>query len=163
MSYTEIYAVQANGNIQQYGEAHNASGCAMHIWTKLAEKYNVKGKHPFDLEPLWNSIKQMNERDQWVMAGTFDHVIIPREQLPTYCNFLRSFANDCSTSNLEEQIALLDRAIIDETVHGICFNQTSVNTNPWWIYDGSNEDEGKPYNINTDTKHWFLTPEKLAE
>jgi len=163
VSYTEIYAVRPNGDIEDYGETHNAWLGAMHIWTKLGEKYHIRGEHPFDFSRLWKSSSVMNEADQWVMAGTFDKVIIPKEQLAIYVQHLRSFATEYPTSNLTEQIAILERAINDDAVQGICFNQTSVNSNPWWIYDESNDDEGKPYNINQDTKHWFLTPETLKE
>lgn len=163
MTYTEIYAVRPNGDITEYGEAHNAWGGAMHIWVTLRDKYGTHGVHGFDFSLTWGSANKMSERDQWVMAGTFDKVIIPKEQLPTYRNFLRSFANEYPTQNLEEQISLLDRAILDDTVRGICFNQTSVNSNPWWIYDESNDEEGKPYNVDVGTKHWFLMPEALKE
>lgn len=155
MTYTEIYAVRPNGDITEYGEAHNAWGGAMHIWMKLGEQYGIKGAHPFDLGPLWKSINAMSERDQWVMASTFDQVIIPKEHLKTFVEHLQAL--------LITEIGIIHQAIEDENVQGICFNQTSVNSNPWWICDESNEDEGKPYNVNQDTEHWFLTPEKLRE
>lgn len=167
MSYVEIYAVRPNGNIERYGEAHNAWGGAMHIWVALASKYKTGGDLIQGFKTLWRSIGQMEESDQWTLASTFDQCIIQKEYLPTLIKHLNTFL--CETAwhgTLAQEIEVLKRANEDVNVQGVCFNQTSVNTNPWYIYsDESEEDgeDGRVYNINNDTNHWFLTPEYLAQ
>ena len=50
-----------------------------------------------------------------------------------------------------------------DDVQAICWNQTSVNFNPWRTRDPDIswvDDEGyRPYNINKDDRHWFLFDE----
>lgn len=154
MSYTEIYAIGLNGDIEEYGEVHNAWGGAMHIWLKLREKYSLYGSNFIDFNTLWKSTYILNEADSWVMFGTFDRCIILKKELPNYIKHLHSFVKEYPTPNLEEQLSILERASKDDTIRGICFNQTSVNSNPWWV-------DTRPYNIDKDTEHWFLTAEIL--
>ncbi len=164
MTYLEIFAVRPDGNVQKYGEAHNAWGGAMHIWRTLDEKYQT-GSGLFDYRPLWESIGRLDEPDQWVLASTYDWVLISKEHLPTLIKHLKAFCKRSPTETLDEAITVLERAVQDESVQAIGMNQTSVN-DLWWHAltpsdEGADEDEHHPYNIHRETKHWYLTPEYI--
>jgi len=40
---------------------------------------------------------------------------------------------------------------------GVCWNQTSVNSNPWTDGYDEEEDEPIPYNMLTGTRHRLIT------
>lgn len=167
MSRVEIYAVRPNGDIEKYGEAQNAFGGAMHIWMALKDKYKTGGGILEGFTTLWQNIGKMSEVDQWVLASTFDNVMITKEHLPTLIRHLNTFmVEDAWSDTLAKEITILKQATRDKHVQAICFNQTSVNSNPWYV--SSEDEEGeivdeRPYNINQDTGHWFLTPEYLKK
>lgn len=165
MSYLEIYQVAANGDVTRAGEAHNAFGGAMHIWQTLADKYRIPVSFMRDdgFSALWKAWPRMTRGDAWVMRGTFDHVIIPPEALPTYLAALRQFTHEHPTATLNEALAVLDELARDPTIRGVCFNQTSVNADAWHgPYDEAAEDY-TPYNIDRDSDHWFLTAASFEE
>lgn len=164
MSYTEIFAIQENGDITKYGEAHNAFGGAMFIWVKLKEKYNVTEANFMNFNPLWQKAGTLEEADNWVLASTFDKVVISKEHLPTLVKHLKTFTDVYSTSTLKTEIEILQDALEDDTIQGVAFNQTDVVDDTWSIplpEDEIIDDETRPYNINKDTGHWYLTPQEL--
>jgi len=121
-----------------------------------------------------------------VMASTFDRVMVRCENLPRLIEAIEEYVNDFDrphliqpselivypanappppfpdrealpTTTLSAQARKLRELAQDDGVAAVCWNQTSVNCNPWWVYNGDDEeDEGRPYNINVDENHWFL-------
>lgn len=168
MSYTEVFAVRANGDVTLYGEAHNAFGGAMYIWMKLKEKYNVTAATFMNFNPLWKMAGNLEEADNWVLASTFDNVVIDKEHLPTLIKHLKTFIAVYHSSTLETEIEILERALNDEAIQAVAFNQTSVNADTWRIplSEEDQEETGdstRPYNINIDKGHWYLTPQSLED
>ena len=164
MSYTEVFAIRENGDITKYDEAHNAFGGAMFIWMTLKEKYNVSQATFMNFNPLWEKCGTLEEADNWVLASTFDNVVISKERLPSLIKGLKTFTAVHSTATLKAEIEILERALEDGAIQGVAFNHTSVNADTWTIFlpeDEIIDDETRPYNINKDTGHWYLTPEEL--
>lgn len=157
MTYLEVFAVNPGGNVKKYGEAKNAWGGAMHIWRTLDARYQT-GSGVFDYTPLWSHIGSMSEPDQWVLASTYDWVLVKKEHLPTFIKHLSAFAERYPTSTLDELLPILDKASCDKDVRAIGFNQTSVCDMWWHRVDAK---RGKYYNIHREKKHWYLTPEYL--
>jgi hypothetical protein len=162
MTCMEINAVRPNGDVTLYGEAQNSWGGAMHIWLTLANTYGIPMRFSEDgFKQLWGSIDTMSIPDQWVMASTFDMCIIAKEQLPTLIKHWQAFYKLYPKDTLKEGIAILRKAAKDSSVQGVCFNQTSV-VDSWSV--ATDTDEGsRPYNVNQDTGHWYLTPEYLSK
>lgn len=164
MSYTEVFAIRENGDITEYGQAHNAFGGAMFIWMKLKEKYHVEGATFLDFGPLWKKCGELEEADNWVLASTFDNVVIRREHLPILITHFKTFTSVYSTPTLQTEIQILERAANDTAISGVAFNQTSVVCDTWIVsLPETDTEETRAYNIHKDTKHWYLTPEIFIE
>lgn len=156
MSSLEVYKVQLDGSVVAAGSARNSWCGAFLIWKRLGEKYGTE----FDLlkpKPTWDLFGsgRMSRQEDLVMGLTFDAVWIAREHLAEVCAALRVFvkhhvrAGEAPT--LAKAISILEPMIDDETVRGACFNVTSVNSNPWNLYDES-ADENRSVIVGKDTE-----------
>jgi len=169
MSRTEIYAVRSeDGDMELEAEISNSWSGAMHVWTTLAQRHlDLPGdqSHMIMLrEDLMKKVWALasDPRPEWwekvVLLSTFDRVIIIRGDFDRLIEaFTRwgdaalggSMTIQCSTFRLIKEHA--------RGFRGICFNQTSVCANPWWVHDESGEDdEGRPFNIDRDSDWWSL-------
>ena len=170
MSRTEIYAVDAEGNIEFEGECQNAWLGAMHVWKTLASKYGiVKPGEEYRLLLDDSVMKQIwalarDERLPWwervVHASTFDRAIVLRDDFPRLIEAFEQWVRE----RPEEAIGLacqLDyfKLIVEHErgFRGICWNQTTIGESYWWVRDGSGEDEeGRQFNIDRDAEWWSL-------
>ena len=162
MTCMEILAVRPNGDTTLYGEAQNSWGGAMHIWMTLKGKYEIAADYSEKgFKHIWESIVEMSVSDQWVMASTFDMIIVPKEALPTLIEHWKKFSKKYPTSTMLEAIVILERASQDEQVQGICFNHTSV-VDSWSVAIGNGEGS-RPYNVNVDHKHTYLDASYISQ
>ena len=164
MSCVRTYKITQDGKVLSHEDVRNPWGCAMYVWTTMTEKYLGKTPGFCDNFPVWKlfATPKMSERDSIVMGFTFDGVWIKRENIPRLVTALRSFWEDHHTSRWPDgtvhevvptipRVAdILEGIATDETIKGVCFNQTSVCSNPWWVRTG--EDEGRPFDFTVDTK-----------
>jgi hypothetical protein len=170
MSRTEIYAIRPeDGSTELEAEIHNSWRGAVHVWTTLAVQYGLLGPgeegylmiRPGLLDQMWK-LKDDDRLSWWekvCLISTFDQVVILRDDIErlieAYGLWVAMHGSDGSQG---EQLRVFQQILDHERpFRGICFNQTSVNSNPWWVYDGSGEDEeGRPFNIDRDTDWWSL-------
>lgn len=170
MSRTYLFAVRENGNVTRYAEVRNAWGGAAHIWMTMIEEHHLPASivHNETMQAVWDAPGTLGETDDWVLLATFDHAIVPREWMPTYLTHLRTFTERYPTDNLHEQIGLIERMVADSTIRGVGWNQTSVNGDNYcnWSIRLNPDEEGsegvRPYNIDMDTDHFFVSPDELA-
>ncbi|WP_028983311.1 hypothetical protein [Sporolactobacillus terrae] len=160
MSCTEIYGVKSNGEVTFIDETENSWRGGMHVWTKLCEKYGIRGGMFGGFEKLWKMADtgKLLEFENVVLKSTFDNVVAKKEELPILLAAFREYDKQFPNSSLVEQCEIIEKEILknDEMI-AVCWNQTSVNSNPW-IEDYNEEtDEEIPYNLTTGNKHWFLT------
>lgn len=177
MSRVEIYAVDKDGNVGSYGDAKNSWGGAIHIWDALSRKLFNKR---FDLgdsnPPIWKGVEspKATPNDKIVLCSTFDGCWIKKEG-DNFAKLIAAYKEFWKNHNtfqnwqgnwvdvhptIPAMIHIFEKAEKDPDVYGLCFNATSVNQNPWWLYnwDAGPEvsqdelDEGRPVNINTDKK-----------
>jgi len=167
MSRTEVFGVpKKGGELIFLGECTNAWRGAMWIWTKLAEKY-FPGREPYSVimkesSGFWKLIDdpRLSDTDWYAFATTLDAVVVPNELIGVVADALENFSP--GTENLKMQADLLRKAKKDG-LRGVCWNQTSVNGDPWhWWTPG--EDDHRYVNVDTDEtwypggrKIWFLT------
>ena len=166
MSRIEIYAIGTNGEVRDYGEAHNPHACASHIWMVLGEKYlGDRFASMNRQDELWRLVNgPLTEDEKIALAFTFDRVWVRREHCAKLADVLYRFwkqhhvvpGNEWPgkaqiSPTLLEVSVLLHQVSSSESIRGVCFNQTSVNNNPWRIPDESNQDESRAYNFDQDT------------
>jgi hypothetical protein len=166
MSYTEMYRVDANGDVQPYEDFHNAWRGAFLVWREMSKAYLGKEfplhKLETDARETWDLWKnaEIPVAYRIVMAHTFDNVMIRRENFTRFIEAVEEYAETFDAGTLLEQAQAVAR--IPEDTLAICWNPTSVNCNPWQkheICETCNQeivDEYRPYNINVDERHWFL-------
>lgn len=164
MSAIEINVFGLDGACRPYGEVRNAMDGALTIWERLSDKYRLPF-HPWKTEdgfPIWKACNQgkLSEADRICVLFTFDNAWVRREHVAKLVEALRAFhAGHVAGTGITPSIAAvadaLEAAAKDETILGFSFNQTSVNSNPWFSYsDGA--DEPTPYNVLTGTRHWEI-------
>lgn len=126
----------------------------------------VLGKHdPFGWTRTWKlqDSPRITEVDWCVLVTTFDWCIVPKEQFEHVIHCFREFHKEFPTSHYAKCAEAIER-LRDAGYIGYCINATSVNSNPWCVRLPEEEvpedgDDFRPYNINTDTKHWFFNKE----
>ena len=169
MSYTEIYGIKNNGEVAFVNETKNAWRGAMHVWNRLCEKYEIKGAMFGGFQELWKMANTgaLADFENTVLKSTFDNVVVKKEEIPMLLEAFREYDKHFPESSLVEQAEIIENEILnDDEFMGVCWNQTSVNRNPWLIETEPTEDdeeeeeddsESAPYNILSGEKHWFLT------
>lgn len=157
MGSIEVYRIATDGEVTYYDRAKNAHACLPHIWAVLAKKYAVPD--PFarareagesklrENEPLWAlyGSGKLAEQDDAILGFTFDASWCAKEHIGRLCAALASFWEHHSTmvdwngrtvsvdDTVPRLIVILRRLEVDDDCRGVCFNQTSVNTNPWVV------------------------------
>lgn len=184
MSRTEIYGFGKDGNIISQNEARNSFLGAMFIWTTLEKKYlpslpiphwkkfdNFDGIEkeyysrastlkPENMKEIWSLIDdpRLSRIEKIVLSSTFDHALIKRENFEEFIEALTSFDKP-KDSNLRTQAEIVKQFLDNEEIIALGYNQTSVNSNPWWVYGNEEDEDGRSYNCLTDTKHYWLWDE----
>lgn len=121
-----------------------------------------------DLDDLWALAKNEDvpEHHRILLETTFDNMLVKREHLERVFVAILKWSEEIDDPGTwREQAAKLHRLYLDETVQAVCWNQTSVNANPWQHWPdcptcGRAEEEPIPYDITKGTKHQFLWPEE---
>jgi hypothetical protein len=176
MSRVEVYRIALDGEVCRYDEARNASACLPWIWKNLAKKYGVKD--PFDysdrriehgkVEPLWElrGTGKMTPADETLLIFTFDASWCAKENIPKLCAALEEFWRNYHTmvdwngavcaidDTIPRLVAILKRLATETDCQGACFNQTSVNSNPWVVRletDDAEDNEPRPFVFGQDT------------
>jgi len=163
MSRTELYRIDALGDVHLEAEFSNAFRGAYLVWQQMCQRYLHQ-----DMIPLFLRDDRMQEVwDLWkdqtiplahriVMASTFDNVMIRREELPRLIEAIEEYAQVFDPGTLLEQADKLRELAQGGDTIAVCWNATSVCANPWWCSGNDEDDEGRPYNIYQDTGHRFL-------
>jgi len=164
MSYTEMFKVPEVGPVENVAEFKNAFRGAWMVWEQMTKRYlhsdgaiaMLRGEMQATWD-LWKD-KSIPLDHRIVLAMTFDKVMVRRENLGRLIEAIESYAKAFDPGHLLLQAQKLRELVRDSTVYAVCWNQTSVNCDSWWIYeDSEDEDEsGRPYDISKDADHWFL-------
>jgi len=159
MSYTEIYGVKNNGEVVFVGEVENAWRGAMFVWKQLADKYEVGGDLFGGFHELWAMADtgRLVDYENMVMKSTFDNVVVKREDLARLIMSFRKYGELNPNSSFLEQAKIIEEEILkDGNMVGVCWNQISVNENPWCNGFDEEADEYIPYNTTKQNKHWYM-------
>lgn len=156
MSFTELHQVTLDGDVDFCEEYHNSWRGAMLVWDAMAKHYGLSflGQR----QAVWDLYK--NEAVplglRVTMASTFDNVMVKSENIPRLIVAIGEFGQIFGDNgNLGLQVEALQALYEGGDCFAVCWNQTSVNANPWQVYDEKIEDY-KPYNVFNGERHWFL-------
>jgi len=167
MSYTTIFKVPKEGEVETYAEFNNARRGAFNVWAVMAKEYlNIEPLPVFDDDKNWNCIWGLSDSDEVlysdriVMEATFDKVMVKRENLLTLAKAMDDFCTRYEPGSLPEQVQTLRELFKDEDCFAVCWQQTSV-TCAWEEESDEELDEygdeiSRNYDVSKDTKHYFL-------
>lgn len=164
VSYTTLYKVPESGEIELAGEFHNSHRGAMLVWMLMSEAYLHR---PFSLsndvqsaKPTWNLWKNPDVRlsDRIVMASTFDKIMVKRENIPRLVQAIEDYSRRFDPGTLLKQACILKELASDETCFAVCWNQTSVCADAWYVPGETDDEEWRPFDLSRDHDygHWFL-------
>ena len=184
MSYAELFTVNANGDVVGGAATvpNNHRGAPL-LWEWVRAKYMPKLDRTdllfgSNLDPFWALVRdaRLPVDERVAFATTFDNMIIRREHVPHAAACLRSTAAKIGDMHGGPIHAfywpdLMLKAIEDDSVLGLAFNQCSANADTWETYDRAKAEAdedyaGDPYNIGRDEGHSLLFknyPELLME
>ncbi len=164
MSYTTLYTIRRDtaGNMVAERTFNNAWGAAPYVWSALAGAYQPGGgSNPHSWERTWEPeyMAKYTAEERLVMETTFDKAVVPREKFPEVASAMQAFVRKYPAGNkvchLPAIAECLDALYGDPDVRAVAFQQTSVVESQWEIYD-EEQDDYRPYNIDTDTGHFFV-------
>ena len=171
MSQTELYIIKKDGSLKYYKGFGNSHRGASLLWSNLCKKYltNSYGIMMFndnELEKLWKLDRdpKVPEELRILHISTFDRMMIRKENLQKFIeaikkvqdnNYFEDLGHFDAYPEVFEEIEEITPDII-----GIAWNQTSVNSGYWDIYEKcphcKEETIRRDYNIFKDQKHDFL-------
>jgi hypothetical protein len=163
MSVSEVFTINENGDVIEWGDAPNGHGGGPVVWMLMGEKY----KRPYNM--INEMMAMMGERrgeswfqiysqsltspeDQVVIGWTLDGSWVKRENLPRLIEAIAAFNKDllgpsdyCKTMFQVER-HLREIAEKEPDIRGVCFKCTSVAESMW----DSKGEENRPCNIDKD-------------
>lgn len=175
MSYTTMYAFGADGNATDPVEFRNSHFHGPVIWSHLWKKYcyspgDLDGEFGFmtNTDKLWalQSDPRLTDDEWYVFMCTMDNAVVPPELLErvrkAFLNFGQVLPEERINHSGDYVAAILQFEQKIPGLRGVCWWSTSVIDDPWMVFvepDGSPDFYGdyRPYNLDKDTKHWFLT------
>jgi hypothetical protein len=167
MSYTTVYTIQPNGDVEHLAEARNSHGWSPHIWMALAEDLKIVPFSMMSLEQckvLWNKFEDpsVSVLDRICLGLTFDTAWVRKEDIGRCIEALRAFWMRHNkmlswegkvvdvVGTIPQIIEAMEKAATMD-IRGICFQGTSV-TDTIWSLPGEKEDDWRPFNFDKDTK-----------
>ena len=173
MSYSQLYEIKSNGDMEPGLEQRNASWLTV-VWGTLVERYRrllypnegifeSRQHPPMDApETLWKRYKELPlrpwERD--VLEFTFDWALVPKDGLAKMAASMRRWADAhakpgvvCHAKAWADE---LDRLSGDPECQGVGLYGHSVGDCLWWVSAKDVDDDGRSYNINVDSRHWWI-------
>lgn len=177
MSTTTGYLVGADGIVRPDREFKNAWHGAMALWDYLARTFldpkAPRGTDKYMLPSAQFLFDPKAQKSLWGLAAdttvprhlrvaemtTFDRAVLRRADFAVAADALDLACKEIvaagGSSHLDQQAAWLRENAADENVVGAAWQQTSVSEDLWVVYDEGGE-EGRDYDTNRDSGHWFI-------
>lgn len=174
MSYTTLYSVPEKGSIESIHEFSNASGSAMYIWNQLYQKYLPQVVYFLGddktMDALWKLIddKKLKPFERICLGFTFDRVMVKRENISKLISAFKDFHAEAKINfpqnvcHLPDQIKELELLEMNEDIYAVCWCQTSVASDVWYVPEGEckecghESEEQRLWDISLDKGHFFL-------
>ena len=185
MSRLTVYAVNQAGECVPHTEFRNSWGGAILIWDYLIQKYFPlkPGQQSWEgeaslmikMQPVWDLFKRSDVDliDRIALGSTFDMVMVKRENIKALAIAFTALhqrmtemgllTNPDRVNHILLQADLFREMAGDSDIQAICWQQTSCARDMWRVKNDKEDEESHPYNINTDTGHWFLFDEIMGK
>ena len=168
MSRTTIYVAGDDGVMHAGRAFQNSWGGAWFIWDTLWRTYIDAVGYAVGLltleaqQTLWalDRDSRLTVDERIALVTTFDRCLIRREDAPVVADAFDQFVarherrRGDRACHLPLQ-ALYLRELANAAIREIGWQQTSAAVDLWAVYL-DDQDEGRPYNVATDTGHFFL-------
>lgn len=160
MSRTTLKAAFADGDMINVKEYRNSWRGAVMIWSYLAERYLGEKWYPGSdglNRRLWDlaEAERVPFIERVALATTFDRVLVQGADRELLHHCLMAMATLLPAENsLAEQAK--DILALAASVRAIGWQQTSVAADFWWVEGDEEAFDGRPYNIDKDSVHWWL-------
>lgn len=172
MSYSELIVFR-NGLAEADSEYRNSHGTVTVVWDALLRKYEeliypeqasgIRG----GWEKLWSVHKETPlplRQWEWIaLQWSYDNALVRAPDLHAVADALDRFedAHVITARRVCHLGAIATRMRELEGVDAVGLYATSVGDNPWSVYEppeNEDEDDGehRPYDLNRDTRHWFV-------
>jgi len=162
MSYIEIYAFDSDGTRSYVGKVGNALGYCVSIFRTLKEVHNIPGGTMENHEFLWllaGEERPFREYEKVALLTTGDRVVVRQENLQRLCGALRELHSSRPGDMCSAVTEMADFITADclqvpgiEAI-GFAFSNTD---NLWFIYEDEEDEDGRPYNLNSDEGHFEI-------
>jgi len=181
MSCTELYRINKKGDVSLYETFGNSHFGAMTLWSKIFEQYKevyfpeeqylhalLGGDNQSDFWNLYKK-KEFPEFLSILLLNSYDKVMIKREDFPILIKALKEFDRLFIEENTNDHylayIDSLEKLSKDRYCIGICWNQTSINCNPWNIYKDEDSETGEMLEIEdiVDRDYNIFQDEELGQ
>jgi hypothetical protein len=153
--------IEANGDVVDAAEFQNAWLFQIFVWDALSKKYiDQEANGLSDAPKLWEFAGDggLLEWFEWnVLAFGYDRALVRADDLPLLVSSLREFNNvyggESPRNHCRDVADWLDRN--KDAIKGAGIYGTSVAEDFWTV--DVDDDEYRPYNVQRDTGHWFVT------
>jgi hypothetical protein len=167
MSCTTLYAAFEDGDMKPVHRYSNSYCGAFMIWTYMIDRYLAADKptgpwlgNEAFLQKLWDLVDDLSIpfAERVVLATTFDGVLVRGSEREKIAVCLMAVSRLLPPQN-HLDLQFDDIFALPDTARAIGWQQTSVAPSFWCVSSSLNEYDERPYNIDTDTDHWWLFDE----
>lgn len=158
----QIFGIATDGTVSLYSEVPGAHGGSLYICKMLAIKYGVQldawGVYRAqELGKLFGT-SRVSRTDSILLGFTGTHCWVRRENIDDLVAAIEEFwAEHRRFTTLMGEVVdaeptlprvaeVLRRAALDESLRGVCFNQTSIVADPW----RAQFEPAKPFHFDND-------------
>lgn len=162
MSYTTLYLVPESGSVEDFAEYRNAFRGGYLVWDNMARQYLGEPASGFmfsGMQPVWDLAgdEGVPEAHRLVMMSTFDKVMVRRENLVRLAEAFERYSADFEDpGHIPAQAADLRRLAEEPRCFAVCWCQTSVSSDVWYVVEG---EDHRRYDVSRDSDHWFMFDE----
>lgn len=171
MSSLQVYVIDKTGRVEHLADAHNSGAGFPWIWDRIALKHTGK-RFPIlggdaEARAVWRlfGTPGLSAVENIIMGMSYDNVWIARKRLfdvqnslvrwwPENCHISETGALGMFNGMVEPTLMFLVGILecVPDDAIGVCFNGTSVNSNPWRVKTDDTDDETFPFVFGADSK-----------
>lgn len=162
MSHTKLQGLLVDGSFMDIAEYKNSWLFAPYVWNHMSRKYLDMEHAPIgdkeQMQHIWDLSTNVDipEYERITLLTTFDYAMVKATDIwrikDAYLEFTRNALGD---NHLISMCMDIKSMMIAPRLTAICWTATSIVGDMWRTYE-SEQDEHRFYDMQRDTKHWFL-------